>query len=259
MAEALGHSTEVADLHAEIDHLRQVINASMWDNTAGFYFDRRADGSLSNVKTIGAFWALLAGITPPENMQRFVAHLDNPAEFKRPHRVPSLSADNPHYEPRGEYWCGGVWPPTNYMVLRGLTQAGYHALAHKIAFNHHSNVIQVFEKTGTVWENYAPESAAPGNIAAKEFVGWTGLSPVAVLFEYVFGLRPDVPANKLVWDVRLADAHGVNAYPFGENGLLDLQCAARTAITEKPVIEAKSNQPLTLEITWEGGRETRQL
>jgi hypothetical protein len=145
------------------------------------------------------------------------------------------------------------------MILRGLTQAGYHSLAHAIGENHHTNVVKVFEQTGTVWENYAPESATPGSIAAKDFVGWTGLPPVAVLFEYVFGLRPDVPANKLLWDVRLTDAHGVTQYPFGEKGLLDLQCSARAAVTEKPVIQATSTQPLTLEITWEGGHETRQL
>jgi hypothetical protein len=259
MAAALGRESEIADLHQEIDHLRQVINASMWDDATSFYYDRRADGSLSGVKTIGAFWALLTGILPPQAVDRFVAHLEDPVEFNRPHRVPTLSADNPYYHPLGEYWRGGVWAPTNYMVLRCLTQAGYHALAHQIGLNHHAQVVKVFEQTGTVWENYAPESAAPGSIAARDFVGWTGLPPVAVLFEYVFGLRPDVPASKLTWDVRLTEAHGVAQYPFGEGGLLDLRCETRTSTTDKPVIHAQANLPLTLEILWEGGSETRQL
>ena len=33
-------------------------------------------------------WALLAEIVPPERLERFVAHLDNEKEFKRPNRVP---------------------------------------------------------------------------------------------------------------------------------------------------------------------------
>jgi hypothetical protein len=120
-------------------------------------------------------------------------------------------------------------------------------------------VDKVFEQTGTVWENYAPESAAPGNIAKGDFVGWSGLPPVAVLFEYVFGLRPDVPNQKLIWNVRLTEAHGVLQYPFGEDGLLDLRCEARSSRQEKPVIQAKSNLPITLQIIWESGMETRQL
>jgi glycogen debranching enzyme len=249
----------VTDLQPEIDILTEIINATMWDDVTGFYYDRRADGSLSNVKTIGAYWALLAGIVPPDRLDRFVAHLNNPSEFNRPHRVPTLSADHPFYHPLGEYWRGGVWAPTNYMVLRGLTQTGYHDLAHEIGCNHHANVIKVFEQTGTVWENYAPESATQGNIAKGDFVGWSGLPPVAVLFEYVFGLRPDVLNNKLIWDVRLTGAHGVTQYPFGENDLLDLRSEARSSAREKPVIQARSNLPITLEIIWESGTETRQL
>jgi hypothetical protein len=260
MAAALGRTAEVGDLYQEIDHLGKLINTTMWDDASAFYYDRRADGSLSEVKTIGAFWALLAGIIPPGvTFDRFIAHLENPAEFNRPHRVPTLSADHPLYNPLGEYWRGSIWAPTNYMVLRGLTQAGYDDLAYQIGCNHHDQVVKVFEQTGTVWENYAPESAARGSIAAPNFVGWTGLPPVAVLFEYVFGLRPDVPGNKLTWDVRLMDAHGVTKYPFGEGGLLNLHCAARTSPNEKPIILAESNLPLTLEIRWEGGKETRQI
>ena len=256
MAEALGRAEEVADLHAEINRLGQVINTTLWDERTGFYYDRRADGRLSGVKTIGAFWALLAKIAPPERLERLVAQLENPQTFNRPHRVPSLAADHESYHPLGEYWRGGVWAPTNYMVLRGLTEAGYHDLAYKVARNHHSQVVQVFEQTGTLWENYAPEKTERGNMARPDFVGWTGLPPVSVLFEYVFGLRPDVPGNTLVWDVRLLEEHGVAQYPFGRYGLLDLHCAARTTAEEKPIITVQSSVPLNLEIHWAGGVES---
>ena len=48
---------------------------------------------------------------------------------------------------------------------------------------------------------------------------------MAVLFEYVFGVRADVPRGELVWDVRLTSRHGIKAYPFGGgDGLIDLEC-----------------------------------
>ena len=139
------------------------------------------------------------------------------------------------------------------MVLKGLRENGYGALAHIIACNHLENVAKVFEDTGTVWENYAPESARPGNPAKPDFVGWTGLPAIAVLLEEVFGLQPDVPAHTLVWDVRLLDEHGVECYPFGAKGVLDLKCYARETALEKPVIEIRSNVPVKLKVHWAGG------
>jgi len=259
MADALGRRQDVLDVEAEATHLARFVNDHLWDDEQAFYFDRWRGGQLSGVKSVAAYWALLAGIVPQARLPRFVEHLRNPAEFNRPHRVPTLSADHPDYAPQGDYWRGSVWAPTNYMILRGLTQVGEHALAHEIAANHLDNVVQVFRETGTVWENYAPEGAARGSISKGDFVGWTGLPPVAVLFEYVFGLRPDVPNGRILWDVRLLDAHGVQHYPYGKDGQLDLHCARRHSQAEEPVISARSTVPLVLEIRWAGGSKTMQL
>lgn len=255
MAEVLGEHEAAGALMEEIDSLNRLINHSMWDEDSGFYYDRRANGQLSRVKTIGTFWAMLSGTAVGERLEKLVQHLQDPREFNRPHRVPTLSADHPNYHPQGQYWRGGVWAPTNYMVLRGLTQAGQDDLAYEIGLNHLLQVVRVFEQTGTVWENYAPETTARGNISARDFVGWTGIPPVAVLLEYVFGLRPDVVGGVLVWDVRLVEGHGVQRYPFGTDGTLDLSCAPRSSAVEKPVISIQTNIKITLDLRWEGGTE----
>ena len=116
-------------------------------------------------------------------MDRMVAHLADTAEFDRPHRVPSLSADHPKYNPTGRYWQGGVWPGANYMVIDGLYRKGYHDLALEVAENHFNAVFEVWKNTGTFWEYYAPEKIEPGFMARKDFVGWAGLPPIAVFIE----------------------------------------------------------------------------
>jgi hypothetical protein len=146
-----------------------------------------------------------------------------------------------------------VWAPTNYMVLKGLREHGYGSLAHLIARNHLEHVVQVFEDTYTVWENYAPEHTRPGSPAKPDFVGWTGLPAIAVMLEEVFGLQPDVPHHTLFWDVRLLDEHGVEEYPFGAKGVLSLKCAARASALEKPRIEIRSNVSVRLKVHWAGG------
>jgi hypothetical protein len=256
MAEALGRLDEVADLREERESLSTAVNERLWNEESAFYHDELADRTLSAVRTVGAFWALLAGVVPERRLPRFVAQLEDPETFGRPHRVPSLSADHPEYDPEGGYWLGGVWPPTNYMILRGLDRAGYQDLAHEISREDLDHVVRVFAETGTLWENYAPERAAPGNRAKDDFVGWSGLAPVAGLFEYVFGLRADAPHDRLLWDVRLLESHGVHGYPFGRYGVLDLSCAARRSDAEEPEIRASSTVPLELVIRWEGGKTT---
>ncbi len=259
MAGALGRRSEVADMEAEAEFLVRYVNEQLWDEDAAFYFDLLRDGSLSTVKSIGAYWALLADAVPADRLERFVAHLRNPAEFARPDQVPSLAADDPHYRPDGGYWLGGVWAPTNYMVEAGLCHTGRRDLAHEIALTHLDHVVHVYKQTGTIWENYAPESASPGHPAKRDFVGWSGLPPIAGLLEHIFGLESDSERARLTWNVQLLEGHGVSRYPFGKEGLVDLACARRSSPREKPQIRAGANIPLALEIRWEGGVESLDL
>jgi len=259
MAVEIGRAAEAADMDEEAAQLQRIVNARLWDKATAFYYDRYRDGRLSTVKSVGAYWALLAGVVPQSRQDAFIAHLRNEAEFNRPHRVPSLSHDHPEYDPRGSYWLGSVWAPTNYMVLRGLDAAGRYGLAHEIALNHLGNVVEVFRKTGTIWENYAPEAPEQGNWSKRDFVGWSGLPATAVLFEYVFGIRADVPKSRIVWDVRLLEEHGIERYPFGAQGTVSLRCGRRASAHDKPSIAAHSDTPLTLEIRWDGGKARVKL
>ena len=254
MGKLLGRQEETAWLEDESAMLEQLINQKMWDEKTAFYYDRRRNGNLSGVKTVGAYWTLLAGLVPEERADAFVAHLDNEKEFKRPNRIPSLSADDPHYNAQdGGYWLGGVWAPTNYMVLRGLTRYGYHTLAYEIARDYLKNVVEVYEKTGTLWENYSPERAEQG-AAKADFVGWTGVAPINILFEYVFGIQADMQEKKIVWHVNRKERHGIENYPFGD-GTVSLVCDARRTETEEPRVTVRSDKPVSVEIIWKGGKK----
>jgi hypothetical protein len=254
MAAALGRQKDTEDLVTEIKHLTKVINDSMWSEELSFYVDRRRDGSLSNVKSIAGFWPLLAGIVPPGRQKKLIAHLTNPKTFGRPHPIPSISADNPNYDPEfGKYWLGSVWPSTNYMVLRGLSGNGNDELAHQLGRRHHEFVTQVYEKTGTYWENYSPEFVTPGKPAQPDMVGWGGVGPIAVFLEYVIGLRPDFSRDVLVWNLHLIEEHGVKDYPIGRDITLDLSAKSRSSASDTPEVTITSNKPMKIELRWQGG------
>lgn len=253
IAREIGRSTQTVACEQEVRRLETLVNASMWNERIGMYADRHRDGSVSDVKTIGSYWALLADSVPQSRLDRLVSHLTDPREFLRPHALASLSADNPVYDPRGGYWRGGVWPPTTYMVLEGLRQQGKVRLAHDLGRNHLENVLAVFESTGTFWENYAPESAAPGQPAGRDFVGWSGLGPIAVLLEHVMGIRADYPSGTITWHVHLTEEHGVCRYPWGTDATISLMCSARNGPDEEPVVTVESDVPLTVDVRWPSG------
>ena len=266
MAEVLNRPEFLPELQAEYDSLNGLIQGKLWDEDTGFFYDLWKTGQRSPVRHIGAYWALLSGCATAEQAERMVALLEDETAFKTPHRIPTLSRDHPEFVEDGRYWRGGVWASTNYMVLRGLTKYGYHPLAHQIAKNHLDTVVEVYEKERTLFECYAPmypgaSTTAKGNPVRRDFVGWTGLPPIAMLFEYVFGIQPDVPENTIHWHIRLTDAHGVERYPFGRDGLMTLHCEKRNSADDTPRVTVTSNVPVTLELTWgsENNRKTQLL
>jgi hypothetical protein len=255
IAEELGREEEIQASAAENAALVPWINQNLWDDGTGFYHDLRRDQSrATELKTIGAYWALLARAVPQERLDRFVAHLESATEFKRTHRVPSLSADTRGFDPDGGHWLGGVWAPTNYMVLRGLSEHKKDDLAFAIAENHYLNVLGSFERTGSIWEHHAPDALAEGR-GRKDFVGWTAITPIAVLLEYVLGFRADAVDGELAWDVRRTDEHGVYRYPFGAEGSVDLIAEARADASQRPTLRLKTNVPFKLRLRWAGGEE----
>lgn len=252
MAKELGKEDEwgVKELKEEVENLTKIINEKLWDDEDAYYYDLNRDGShYKAIKSVGSYWALLADIIPAKNLDRFIAHLNNEKEFKRPHRVPALSADSTNYDPEhGGYWNGAIWAPTNYMVLKGLEKNGYNELAYDIACNNLDNVVKVFNETGTLWENYAPDVIQHG-YAKDKFVGWSGLFPISIMLEYVFGIRPLAKEKKIVWYVNRTERHGVKQYPLGSADV-DIECAARKSADEEPVITVKASEPVTVEVHW---------
>lgn len=241
---------EIEDLEDEIKMLTKYIQDNMWDEKTGFLYDQYADGSLSTTKGIMAYWALQTDVLKKPQLDRLVQELNNPKTFNRPHRVPSLSADNPKYNAKGRYWQGGVWPGTNYMVITGLDKKEYRKEAHDIAVNHYNNIFEVYKNTGTFWEYYSPESAEQGFMARKDFVGWTGLPPIAVFIEYILGIRSDFSTNSVVWDVNQLEAHGIERYPFGPEGLVSFKVNKRSSADETPIITVDSNIAFDMTVYW---------
>ncbi len=245
IAAILGEQELISELAEERNSLIHSINNMFWNEEIGFYQDIDKTGRFSPVKSISAYWALLdSELIPEKRLSHFIQPLRESWAFKLPHRIPSQSADSEGYNAEtGRYWRGGVWSPTNFMVLKGLRSKGNDNLAFEIALNHVQNIWEVYQHTDTFWENYAPETAAPGEPAKPDFVGWTGLSPIAILLEDVIGINVDWPQRRVEWDRRLETSGywGVRNYPLGPEGRMEL-------VGNDKNIVIITDQPFTLTI-----------
>ncbi len=157
----------------------------------------------------------------------------------------------------GGYWKGTVWVPTDKMVMAGLEAYGYADLAREIALNHLRNVVTIFKETGTIWENYAPQTITPGKPAKPDFVGWSGIGPIAFFLEYVIGVRANAPANKVVWDIHSSKRVGVERLWFGGK-TVSLVCEPAEA-SDARTVTVKSRGAFDLTILWRGKTTTMSI
>ncbi len=247
IAELLDKKGEAAAFRGEAAELARVINEKMWDPERKFYFDLAVDGKRTGVKTVAAYWTLLAGVATAEQADALAAELTNPRSFGRQHRVPTCPADQEGFKSTGGYWQGAVWAPINTMVIRGLERYGKGELARQIAREDLQAVARVFKKTGTVWENYAPDSDRPGDRAKPDFVGWTGIVPILYFFEYGIGLRPDAPNNRLVWVLASRQRCGCQRFRFNGHTVTLVATPAESKPDQTP-LSVHSDGPFELRV-----------
>lgn len=255
------YKNQIQKLEGDVEEFSNAINNLMWDQKEGFYFDVTGEGDRSPIKTIASFWALLSGVANINQAEKLAEWLEDPNTFARAHRVPTLAADEADYNPKGGYWRGSVWAPTNMMVVRGLEKYGYNKIAKDIAINHLESVVNVFKDTGTIWENYAPDCIEEGDANNRDFVGWSGIAPILYFLEYRVGIRGDARKNEVTWhiDSSLGEI-GCNKYWFAdktlnlraipEGGNVKIELESSDQVTIKLVV---NNKEKVLELN---GKET---
>lgn len=233
----------------------QLINEELWCPRTRFYHDRSLPQNWVGHKTIAGFWPMIAGICPPERVEHLVDHLLDKKTFFRPIPIPSLSADDPNYCEKGTYWVGGVWAPTNYMTIRGLFHAGRKDVAHTLAERYMDGLSRTFAEfsPSTLWECNSPEFPQPGKSAylgetvRPDFVGWTGLGPIAMLIENILGFDVQMAQQRVVWDIRLTEEHGIKNLRLGTDGRGEFLCAERPAAQAPAQLRIHCSVPVTLE------------
>lgn len=251
MAAKIGHTDKGALFQKKAEEIKKNINHWMWNENDGLYYDIQDSGEQIPVKTAACFWPMLASIASSKQAEKMMKNLQDSTSFWRLIPFPTLSADHPAYNAIDGYWLGSVWAPTNYMIIKGIEVFGFYDFSYEASVRYLRGMEAVFSKTGTVWENYNPDEYVKSKRANPDFVGWTGLGPIALLIESILGIQADASANTVQWHINRIDKHGIKNLRIGES-TISLLAQARKSMDAKAIITVEANKPITLNISKAG-------
>lgn len=119
------------------------------------------------VKTWAIFAPLFARILTQKEAKKLVdKYLLNPNQFWTKYPVPTVSIDEPSFDPEG-FWRGPTWIATNWFIYKGLKNYGFNDSAKQIK----ESSIALIEKLG--FREYFDPNTGEG-YGAKNFT-WGGL------------------------------------------------------------------------------------
>jgi glycogen debranching enzyme len=147
--------------------LRQFIQAELWDPESGFFYDawtvRRPD---RRHLAFEGMWPVVTGAATQAQALRVIdEHLLNPQEFFAQHPISTVALCDPKFELR--MWRGPAWNSMTYWAARGCMCYGRTDAARRLLEAALDATAIQFQRTGTIWEFYHPQSGDPKSVLRK--------------------------------------------------------------------------------------------
>ncbi|PIR57639.1 MAG: hypothetical protein COU71_03050 [Parcubacteria group bacterium CG10_big_fil_rev_8_21_14_0_10_38_31] len=165
IAEKLGHEYDAQYFNTEAERIATSMRALM--DGGGLYLSTYGeDYRKIKVKTWAIFAPLFAKLLSQDEARVLVdKYLLDPKFFLANYSVPTVSRDEPSYNPEG-FWRGPTWIASNWFIYKGLLQYGFTAEAQKIK----DSSISLIEKSG-FREQFNPETGE--GLGAHDFTWGT--------------------------------------------------------------------------------------
>lgn len=189
-----------AKWEAAARHRKKVMDALMWSNLRGVYYDYNfAKEKRGTVSSLAMYYPMWAGMVSQEQAEELVKAL---RRFE--HRGGLATTDGqalnqmvpgaitPGMMPTQWAFPNG-WAPLHYIVIKGLQRYGYHEDAERIAMKWLRTNLDWFNKHGVFLEKYnvvSPDKPpAKGVYPSQVGFGWTNAVFERLCQEYIHGKR----------------------------------------------------------------------
>ena len=193
----LGKPSEVTHWKQAAHHRQGNINALMWSDMKGLYFDydysREHRGS---VASLAAYYPMWAGLASEHQAKKLAANI------KRFEEKGGLATTDS--VPMGQLVPGATpvqwaspngWAPLHFMVIKGLQRYGYHEEAQRIALKWLRTNLEWFNHSGVFLEKYnvvqPDRPPAKGLYPSQTGFGWTNAVFEKFCQEYIDPITKD--------------------------------------------------------------------
>jgi hypothetical protein len=189
IAAVLSRPLDVERYRTQYERTKALVNARLWNDKDGFYYDRFWDGRFSVHKAASSFLPLIAMIPDEDRAQRMLKHLLDPKQFWGDYVVPSISRDDPAFRPDNQQsWRGAVRPVMNYLVYQGLKAYGLDAVASEFARKSAEMFLRSWESFGLSPENF---NSLTGEAGGDRYQSAGPLAALIAIEEYLDFTPPE--------------------------------------------------------------------
>jgi Trehalase len=175
--------TEEADRYRRVfSELKTAINAFLWDENDGVYYDYNLKTKqMLRYRTAATFFPFRLAIAPESRQQRLIRRLTDPAEFnwgKTPVPNIAMTEDAPVFDGRN---FNAIWALTNVPIIKGLEESGRSDLAAELNWS----MLKLFHG------NYSEVYSLSGKAEGGQRYGFTAAGYISGVMEHLFGIDYD--------------------------------------------------------------------
>jgi len=249
IARILDKKEVITEYEKEYYQIKELLNQYYWNEQDGVYYDikRKHPEEQVKVKTPATYWPMLAGMCSESQAQKLAENARDPHVFGGIAPWPSVSRDDPDFNPKGEYWRGGVWLPMAYLGTKALDRYGFLEIAAKNAQKLLDHMVKIYNEyePHTIWEVYSPTKPKPATykgdkeVFRPNFCGWSALGPISMFIEDIIGFYEVNAVERVIqWRLDTSQRHGIKRFRVGEI-ITDI-------LYEDGKVSVDSNKPYTL-------------
>jgi len=173
---------------------RETINAYLWDETKGFYFDwHETSGERTDVWSLAGVFPLYCGLASPAQAARVAAVIEE--KFLKPGgAVTTLHESSQQWD-----WPNG-WAPLQWVTIVGLRRYGFDTLADSIKYRWLATSEALFANDGKFVEKYnvvdPTARGGGGEYVLQDGFGWTNGVFMALRHDLDRKLAQKLPTSK---------------------------------------------------------------
>ncbi|MEG1587582.1 MAG: trehalase family glycosidase, partial [Bacteroidales bacterium] len=165
--------TSLIGTDPDLPECHNAVAEYFFSEAKGFFYDRKLptnrntlvsdtnqkENSFITIEGCEAYIPFWTKIASPNQMERALKYLSDPAKFSTYIPFPTVTADHPQYTSNG-YWRGPNWLDQVYFAIQGIRNYGYEDLADtytKQVFDRLSGL----RENAPIYENYDSKTGAP--------------------------------------------------------------------------------------------------